>query len=83
MSVSPPILTVKVPVAVSPPVDVKATEKVVSPCKPAARVSIGSTVKVQPLSVWLGVLRVTEVSFVLSTLVASAQVTVKAAFSLR
>ena len=66
---SGPMFTVKVPLPIAPLEEMKATLKVVSPCKPAAKVSIGSTVKLQPL-------RVTEVSLVLSTPVALAQVTV-------
>ena len=52
---------------------VNGTEKEVLPCRFAARLSIGSTVKEQPLP---EVLRVTEVSLVVSTPVASAQVMV-------
>ena len=46
---SVPMLTVNVAVTMLPPVDERRTSKVVSPCRFAARVSTGSTVKVQPL----------------------------------
>ena len=69
---SPPMFTVNVPLVVSPPVDVNSTLKEVLPCDPAANVSMGSTVKVHLSPV---VLRVTAVSFVLSTAVASPQLT--------
>ena len=78
ISESGPMLTVKVPVSVSPPEEVNATEKVVVPCWAGVRVSIGSTVKVQ-----LSPVCETEVSLVLSTPVASAQVTVKPVPSVR
>ena len=72
MVLSGPILTVKVPEAVAPPVDAYATEKVVSPCEPTTRLSTGSTVKEHPSPVEL---RVTVI-LLASTPVASAQVTV-------
>ena len=73
MSLSGPMLTVNVPVAVSPPVEVKSTLKVVSPCCAGVRVSIGSTVKVQAPSPVED--RAMEVILVLSMPVASPQVT--------
>ena len=69
---SGPIFTVNVPVSVSPPEEVNGTVKVVSPCKPTARVFTGSTVKVQPLAPEP---RVTVI-FLASTPVASAQLMV-------
>ena len=72
MELSGPMLTVKSPVAVSPPVEVKSTLKVASPWLAGVRVSTGSTVKVQPSPV---LLRVTVI-LVASTPVASAQDTV-------
>ena len=71
ISVLGSISTVNTPVAVSPLIEVNITEKVVSPSKLGASVSIGSTVKVQPLP---SMLRVTDASFAASTPVASPQV---------
>ena len=51
MVLSGPMLTVNVPEAVAPPVEVNATVKVVSPWEPEARLFTGSTVKVQLLPV--------------------------------
>ena len=67
-----PMFTVKVPLAVAPPVEVKATEKVVLPCEPETRLFTGSTVKTQPVPVE----ERETVILVESTPVASAQVTV-------
>ena len=78
---SGPISTVNAPVAVSPPSEMKITLKEVSPRADAARSSTGSTVKVQPSSVSLGVLRITEVSFAVSTPKASEHETVQKASS--
>ena len=69
---SGPMLTVKVPVVVVPPVEVNSTEKVVSPCALEERVFTGSTVKVQ---LWAPEPRVTVILLV-STPVALAQPTV-------
>ena len=44
---SVPTSTVKVPGSSSPPAEVKSTVKVVSPCKFGAKLSMGSTVKLQ------------------------------------
>ena len=72
MLLSGPMSMVKVPSAVSLPVEVNTTENVVSPCKAGARVSTGSTVKVQAFA---PVPRVTVI-LLASTPVGSAQVTV-------
>ena len=72
MVLSGPMFTVKTPVVVSPPVEVNSTENVVSPWEAGARVSTGSTVKVQ---LWAPVPRVTAI-LVLSTPVGSPQDTV-------
>ena len=68
---SGPTLTVTTPLAVAPPSEENGTVKVALPCKDELRVLIGVIVKEQLLAV-----RVTEVSLVLSMLVASPQVIV-------
>ena len=71
---SPPTLTLKIPSVVTPLLEVNGTVKVAAvACRVADKVSIGSTVKMQPVPV---VVRATEVSLVASTLVASPQVRV-------
>ena len=73
MSESPPTVTVKTPLTMPPTLDLNGTVKVASPCWAGVRVSIGSTVKMQPVPV---VVRATDVSRVVSMLVASPQVSV-------
>ena len=68
---SGPTSTENAALRVCPPVEVSGTVKVAGPCCAGVRVSMGFTVKVQLLPVW-----VTPVSLVLSTLVASPQVMV-------
>ena len=68
---SGPIVTVTVPERLCPPSEVKGIWKVAAPCWDWVRVLIGVMVKEQLLAV-----RETEVSFVLSILVASPQVMV-------
>ena len=72
MRESGPIFTENVPEAVAPPSEVKATAKVVTPCKLGARVFTGSTVKTQLLAPEPRFTAILSAS----TPVASAQVTV-------